>query len=60
MMAVSTPMMDKIIPTTATRLFSDRLPNKPNTTPVIPNAVPAIGISPAHKLKTPKPAESKA
>ena len=57
MIAVSTPMMDRTIPAVAIRLLSERLPKNPKTIPAIPKIVPATGMSPTHKLKTPNAAD---
>ena len=60
MIAVNAPTMDKMSPTVAIRLFSDRLPKIPKTIPPIPKIVPNAGTKPVQKLKTPNPADSKA
>ena len=60
MIAVNAPTIDRINPTVAIRLFSERLPKTPKTTPAIPKIVPNAGTKPVQKLKTPNPADSRA
>ena len=60
MIAVNAPMTDRMIPTAAIRLLSERLPNTPKNTPNMPKSVPSTGTNPVHKLNTPNAAEIKA
>lgn len=60
MIAVNNPTIESPIPTVAALLFSERLPNTPNTIPRAPRITPKIGMTPPHKLKRPNAAEASA